>query len=134
MLDSRIKSVPPILVLISVSVAIPEIETGTVHIGGNLTRRSGLSRISARGFCIERRAACNMNKDVDHRTKLAHVGIIYYQQQRVVLDQISLVRKVYRKYRKQTLPLGYLDHIMALNRRRHDFTKDPGGPQKHCVL
>ena len=52
----------------------------------------------------------------------------------VVLDQISLVRKVYRKYRKQTLPLGYLDHIMALNRRRHDFTKDPGGPQKHCFL
>ena len=51
-----------------------------------------------------------------------------------VLDQISLVRKVYRKYRKQTLPLGYLDNIMALNRRRHDFTKDPGGSQKHCFL
>ena len=52
----------------------------------------------------------------------------------VVLDQISLVRKVYRKYRKQTLPLWYLDHIMALSRGRHDFTKDPSGSQKHCFL
>ena len=51
-----------------------------------------------------------------------------------MLDQISLVRKVYRKYRKQTLPLGYLDHIMALNVVRHDFTKDPSGSQKHCFL
>ena len=51
-----------------------------------------------------------------------------------VLDQISLVRKVYRKYRKQTLSLGYLDHIMALNGGRHDFTKDPVGSQKPCFL
>ena len=29
---------------------------------------------------------------------------------------ISLVRKVYRKYRKQTLPLGYSDQAMALRR------------------
>ena len=52
----------------------------------------------------------------------------------VALDQISLVRKVYRKYQKQTLPLGYLEHIMALNRGGHDFTKDPGRSQKHCFL
>ena len=43
-------------------------------------------------------------------------------------------QSVYRKYRKQTLPLGYLDHIMALSRGRHDFTKDPGGSQKHALL
>ena len=52
----------------------------------------------------------------------------------VVLDQISLVRNMYRKYRKQTLPLGYLDHIMALNGGRHDLRKDRGGSQKHCFL
>ena len=38
----------------------------------------------------------------------------------VVLHQISMVRKVYRKCRKQTLPLGYLEYIMDLNGGRHD--------------
>ena len=47
------------------------------------------------------------------------------------VNQISLVRKVYHKYRKQTLPLRYLDH---LNRRRHDFTQDPSRSQKHRFL
>ena len=65
-------------------------------------------------------------RETHHRGKIA--------SQFVVLDQISLIRKVYRKYRKQTRPLGYLDHIMALNGGRHDFTKDPGGSQKHCFL
>ena len=45
----------------------------------------------------------------------------------VVFDQISLVGKGYHKYQKQTLPLEYLDHIRALNWRRHDFTQDPIG-------
>ena len=51
----------------------------------------------------------------------------------VVFNQISLVRKVYRKYRKQTQPMRYLDHIMALNKRRHDFTQDSNRSQ-HCFV
>ena len=48
--------------------------------------------------------------------KLIHVSGLE-EKECVVLDQISLVRKVYRKYRKQTLPLGYLDqnHIVVLD-------------------
>ena len=51
----------------------------------------------------------------------------------VVLNQISLVCKVYYKYRKQTLLQKYLDHHGCLE-RRHDFTKDPSRSQKHCFL
>ena len=51
----------------------------------------------------------------------------------VVLNQISLVCKVYYKYRKQTLLQKYLDHNDCLE-RRHDFTKDPTRSQKHCFL
>ena len=50
---------------------------------------------------------------------------IYYFIMLCSTMQISLVHKVYHKYRKQTLPLRYLGHTMALN-RRHDFTQDPG--------
>ena len=51
----------------------------------------------------------------------------------VVLNQISLVCKVYDKYRKQALLQKYLDHHGCLE-RRHDFTKDPSRSQKHCFL
>ena len=51
----------------------------------------------------------------------------------VVLNQISLVCKVYYKYGKQTLLQKYLDHHGCLE-RRHDFTKDPSRFQKHCFL
>ena len=51
-----------------------------------------------------------------------------------MLNQISLVCKVYNKYQNQTLPLRHLDHIMALNRGKHDFMKDPGRSQKHALL
>ena len=51
----------------------------------------------------------------------------------VVLNQISLVCKVYCKYQKQTLLQKYLDHHGCLE-RRHDFTKDPSRSQKHCFL
>ena len=51
----------------------------------------------------------------------------------VVLNQISLVCKVYYKYRKQTLFQKYLDPHGCLE-RRHDFTKDPSRSQKHCFL
>ncbi|XP_062508363.1 dynein regulatory complex subunit 3-like isoform X2 [Corticium candelabrum] len=48
-------------------------------------------------------------------------------------NKISLVCKVYYKYRKQTLLQKYLDHHGCLE-RRHDFTKDPSRSQKHCFL
>ena len=51
----------------------------------------------------------------------------------VVLNQISLVCRVYYKYRKQTLLQKYLDHHGCLE-RRHDFTKDPSRSQKHCII
>ena len=51
----------------------------------------------------------------------------------VVLSQISLVCKVYYKYRKLTLLQKHLDHHGCLE-RRHDFTKDPSRSQEHCFL
>ena len=50
-----------------------------------------------------------------------------------MLNQISLVCKIYYKYPKQTLLQKYLDHHGCLE-RRHDFTKDPSRSQKHCFL
>ena len=61
------------------------------------------------------------------------IFIIFYYFYYVVLNQISLVCKVYYKYRKQTLLQKYLDHNGCLE-RRHDFTKDPSRSQKHCFL